>query len=106
MNSAYFKLVEKRVFRALGVVCLLLVSGCATLHEQSLSDMQGGRGRLIQVEKSGYGYLMITLPELTTAAELRAQCSGQVTGVETVVTSRNWLGVVQYFTAKSTAYCQ
>ena len=67
--------------------------------------MEKGTGHRVISRAEGYGYLMLTLPDLDAASRLRAQCAGNVTGVVTTVKSRNWL-LIQHFEETVEAWCQ
>lgn len=80
--------------------------GCASLHSKSVSDMAKGQGHRVSASDGGHGYFMLTLPDLDSAALLKAQCQGSITGIQTTLTSRNWFGLVQIFEETSEGWCQ
>jgi hypothetical protein len=87
------------------VVSLVLLSACATIHSRSISHMEKGTGHRIIARNEGYGYFMLSTPSLDAATRLRAQCAGNITGVVTTLTSRNWF-VIQHFEETAEAWCQ
>lgn len=81
-------------------------AGCATIHSKSVSSIDKGAGHRVAATDSGYGYLMITTPDLDGAAKLKAECQGRVSGVSTTLTSRNWLGILQAYEERVEGWCQ
>lgn len=99
LNKLSFQLV------IVGILAQLF-SACAMIHSKSVSDLSKGQGHRIVAADSGLGILMLTIPDLDSAAHLRAQCQGNITGVQTTLSSRNWLGVIQAYEEKSEGWCQ
>jgi hypothetical protein len=84
----------------------LLLSGCASIVSVSQSDMKVYQGHAIDAEDHGYGFMELSIPELSTNKSLAKQCpAGTVTGVETVLTRYDFF-FVQRFDLNSTASCQ
>ena len=82
------------------------VAGCATIHSKSTSSIDKGAGHRVAATDSGYGYLMLTTPDLDGAAKLKAECQGRVSGVSTTLSSRNWFGIVQTYEEQIEGWCQ
>lgn len=100
--------MSSRWMRLLGVSCLslsLVITGCATIHSKSISDFAKGQGHRVAAAEVGHGILMLTVPELDSAARLRSECQGNLTGVQTTLMSRNWFGIVQIYEEKSEGWC-
>jgi len=92
----------------LAVVCgsLLGAGGCATIQSTSLSEIQKGPGHRVRAISTGHGYVMVSLPELDAASQLKSQCAGNLTGVQTTTIMRNWFFIVQEYEQEARAWCQ
>jgi hypothetical protein len=89
-------------------VCFLL-SACVLIHSSSISASNGS-GTAVNAEVSDYGILYLTAPATLTSdanAALIKQCqSGVLSGVQTELSMRDWLLIVQYYTVTATAVCK
>jgi hypothetical protein len=95
--------------RGLGLGLCLLLSACVFVQSSSISAATG-RGTPVSTQYSDYGILRLTVPEgLTTGANaaLVSQCqSGMISDVQTELSMRDWLGIVQYYTVTATGDCR
>lgn len=89
-------------------LCLSL-SACVLVHSSSISESTGG-GSPVNAAFSDYGLVHLTAPANLTAdanAALVKQCqSGVLSDVQTELSMRDWLGIVQYYTVTATAACK
>jgi outer membrane protein OmpA-like peptidoglycan-associated protein len=99
------------LFRAL-VACALLsitLSACVFINSSVIGPSTGS-GSTVSAVDSGYGILRLTKPQgLTSAAnaDLLKQCpSGLLTDVQTQLSLRDWLLIVQYYTVTANAVCK
>jgi hypothetical protein len=96
-------------FRTLALGTCLLLSGCVVINSGAISESSGS-GSAVHSEYSDYGYLHLTAPaDLTSNANaaLASQCqSGRLTDVQTELSTRDWLFIVQYYTVTTAAICK
>ncbi len=87
----------------------LLLSACVFVHSSTIGQTTGG-GSAVSATDSDYGILRLSKPEgLTSAAnaDLVKQCpSGLLTDVQTQLSMRDWLLIVQYYTVTANAICK
>ena len=87
----------------------LLASSCVFIQSSAISESRGG-GTAVTTEYSDYGILHLTAPSnLTSSAntELANHCqSGMLSDVQTELSVRDWLLIVQYYTVDTTAVCK
>jgi outer membrane protein OmpA-like peptidoglycan-associated protein len=94
------------------VVFVLATSGCVSLSFSSITGTENGnKGHVIHVEKTGDpGFFHLNSPdELTREAnqELMALCpTGRVSNVQTLLSQRDYLWVVQTYKDRVTAICE
>jgi len=102
------KLVVLLVRALLLGVCLSL-SACVLIRSGSISESSGG-GTPVRAEYSDYGILYLTAPASLTSnanAALASQCqSGMISDVQTELSMRDWLAIVQYYTVTTAAVCK
>jgi hypothetical protein len=98
-----------RLFRTLGLGVCLLLPACVLIHSGSISESTGS-GTAVKAEHSDYGILHLTAPSGLTSganAALASQCqSGMLTDVQTELSMRDWLAIVQYYTVTATGICK
>jgi hypothetical protein len=86
----------------------LMLSGCIFMQSSSISD-SAGKGSPISTQASDMGYIMLVPPGNVTqmaADQLVNQCaSGKVTNVQTELTVRNYLSIVQQYEASANGVC-
>jgi hypothetical protein len=99
----------KRLFETLMVAGCLLLSACIVMNSSSISESTGGRSA-VSAEYSDYGILHLTAPVTLTAnanTALAAKCqSGLLSDVQTELTTREWFGIVQYYTVTANGNCK
>ncbi len=87
----------------------LSISACVFLHSSSISESTGG-GSPVNADYSDYGILHLTAPTSVTAeanSALAAHCqSGMLSNVQTELSMRDWLLIVQYYTVTVSAVCK
>jgi hypothetical protein len=97
------------LFRASALGLCLLLSACVLIHSGSISESTGG-GTAVKAEYSDYGILHLTAPANLTSnanAALASQCqSGRISDVQTELSMRDWLAIVQYYTVTTAAVCK
>jgi hypothetical protein len=97
------------LFRTLALGVCLLLSACVLIHSSSISEGAGG-GSAVKAEYSDYGLLHLTVPSNLTPdanAALARECqSGMLSNVQTELSMRDWLLIVQYYTVTATAECK
>ncbi len=95
--------------RALVVGACLSLASCVMLNSSSISESSGG-GSPINAEYSDYGILHLTAPSTLTAdanTALASKCqSGVISDVQTELSTREWFGIVQYYTVNVTGSCK
>lgn len=108
---------ESTTRRVISLLCSLTVatalslslSACIMIHSSSIAQSTGN-GSPISATESDYGILRLSKPQgLTSAAnaDLTKQCSsGLVTDVQTQLSMRDWLLIVQYYTVVANAVCK
>src|ERR1700730_5556084 len=93
---------------AVGAFLSISLSACVFIHSSTIGESTGS-GSAVAAADSGYGILRLTKPQgLTSAAnaDLLKQCqSGLLTDVQTQLSMRDWLLVVQYYTVAANAGC-
>ncbi len=86
----------------------LSLSGCIFMRSSSISDA-AGKGNPISAQASDMGYLTLIAPGDVTrmaADQLVNQCaSGKVTNVQTELTVRDFLGIVQQYESSAKGVC-
>jgi outer membrane protein OmpA-like peptidoglycan-associated protein len=94
---------------AVGAFLSISLSACVMIHSSTIGETSGS-GSPVSAVNSGYGILRLSKPEgLTSAAnaDLVKQCqSGLLTDVQTQLSVRDWLLVVQYYTVAANAVCK
>ena len=91
---------------------LALLGGCVSLNSSSLSEVSNASsGQTIKVTVAGDpGILHLFAPkDLTqkTNQELLSKCSsGKLTDVQTQLSTRDFLGIVQMYKVRASAVCQ
>ena len=91
---------------------LLALNGCVSIESSSISGSPNGiSGIPVHTSDEGeIGILHLTAPaDLTTKADeaLKAQCaSGHLTNVQTQLSLRDWIGIVQVYKVRASAICQ
>lgn len=94
---------------AVGAFFSISLSACVMIHSSRIGETSGS-GSPVSAVDSGYGILRLSKPEgLTSAAnaDLLKQCqSGLLTDVQTQLSMRDWLLVVQYYTVAANAVCK
>ena len=106
METTYWRKLQQPLGVSAVLSLLLLLNGCALIHSMSVSDMGRGPGHRIRAEDTAHGFFMISMPELDAAVRLRAQCAGNVTGIQTTTWMRNWFLIVQHYHQETTGWCQ
>lgn len=97
---------------AISVLCLGLLGGCVSLNSSSISEVSNASsGQTVKVTVSGDpGILHLIAPkDLTQKAnqELLSKCSsGKLTDVQTQLSTRDYLGIVQIYKVRASAVCQ
>jgi hypothetical protein len=86
----------------------LMLSGCIFMQSSSISD-SAGKGNPVSAQASDMGYILLVPPGNVTqmaANQLVNQCaSGKVTNVQTELTVRNFLSIVQQYEASANGTC-
>jgi hypothetical protein len=86
----------------------LMLSGCIFMQSSSISD-SAGKGNAVSAQASDLGYILLVPPGNVTqmaADQLVNQCaSGKVTNVQTELTVRNFLSIVQDYQASANGIC-
>jgi hypothetical protein len=86
----------------------LMLSGCIFMQSSTISD-SAGKGSPISAQASDMGYLLLVPPGNVTqmaADQLVNQCaSGKVTNVQTELSVRNFLSIVQQYQASANGVC-
>jgi outer membrane protein OmpA-like peptidoglycan-associated protein len=94
---------------AVGTFLSISLSACVFIHSSTIGESTG-RGSAVSAQDSDYGILRLTKPQgLTSAAnaDLLKQCqSGLLTDVQTQLSMRDWLLIVQYYTVIANAVCK
>ncbi len=90
---------------------LVATGGCVSLNSSTISDSNGTTGQTVHATVSGDpGILHLSAPkDLTVQADkaLLSQCSsGRLTNVQTQLSTRDFLGIVQLYKVRATAVCQ
>lgn len=97
------------LFRTLVLSVCLLLPACVFIHSSAISERAAG-GSTVRAEDSNYGLLHLTAPSNLTsdanAALARACQSGMLSNVQTELSMRDWLLIVQYYTVTATAECK
>src|SRR5579883_122225 len=92
-----------------GVLLLCALSACVFVRSSSISESSGA-GSAVSATDSDYGILRLTKPQGLTAAanaDLAKQCpSGLLSDVQTQLSMRDWLLIVQYYTVTANAVCK
>jgi len=97
---------------AISTLCLGLLGGCVSLNSSSISEVaNASSGQTVKVTVSGDpGILHLVAPkDLTQKAnqELLSKCSsGKLTDVQTQLSTRDFLGLVQIYKVRASAVCQ
>jgi hypothetical protein len=100
--------------KLLGVVLLsgfIATTGCVSINSSAISESKGTAGQTVHVTVSGDpGILHLTEPKdltVQTNKALLAQCSsGRLTNIQTQLSTRDFLGIVQIYKVRATAACQ
>ena len=99
----------KRLSQVLAAAACLSLSACVVLNSSSISESSGG-GSPVMAEYSDYGILHLTAPSTLTAnanTALAGKCqSGQLSDVQTELATREWFGIVQYYTITVNGNCK
>jgi hypothetical protein len=86
----------------------LMLSGCIFMQSSSISD-SAGKGNPVSAQASDLGYILLVPPSNVTqmaADQLVNQCaSGKLTNVQTELTVRNFLSIVQQYQASANGVC-
>ena len=86
----------------------LSLSGCVVMKSSSISD-SAGKGNAITAQASDNGYLVLIGPgnvTRTAADQLVNQCaSGKVTDVQSELSVRDFLGIVQVYQVDANGVC-
>jgi hypothetical protein len=97
------------LFRTLAMGVCLLLSACVFVDSSAISESTGS-GSAVKAEHSDYGILHLTAPSGLTSdanAVLAKQCqSGMLSNVQTELSMRDWVLIVQYYTVTTTAVCK
>jgi hypothetical protein len=97
------------LFRTSVIGGCLLLSACIFVHSSAISE-RSGSGSAVNAEYSDYGLLHLTAPLGLTSdanAALVKQCqSGVLSDVQTELSMRDWLLIVQYYTVTAAAVCK
>jgi hypothetical protein len=97
------------LLRTLTLAFYLSLSACVFIESGSISESAGG-GTAVSAAHSDYGILHLTAPaNLTSGANtaLASQCqSGMISDVQTELSMRDWLAIVQYYTVTTAAVCK
>ena len=97
------------LFRSFMIGLCLSVSACVFIRSGSISESAGG-GTMVRAEYSDYGILYLSAPSNLTSganAALASQCqSGMLSDVQTELSMRDWLAIVQYYTVTAAAVCK
>ncbi len=99
-----------RMLLLLSASALLLLSGCVVITSSAISQarpMSGGH--VVHVTTHGMGFLHLTAPNGLTAkanSALLARCGGAgTTDVQTQLSMRDILGIVQIYKIRASAHC-
>lgn len=104
--------VQLKKMALLSFLIFLTATGCVSINSSSITGTgKGTSGQPIHVTVSGDpGILHLMAPkDLTTKAnkELLSQCSsGHISNVQTQLSTRDFLGIVQIYKVRATAICQ
>ena len=86
----------------------LSLAGCVVLRSSSISDASG-KGSPVNALASDMGYLYLVAPGDVTdvaAGKLVGGCpSGKITDVQTQMSMRDFLGIVQYYEVNANGVC-
>ncbi len=86
----------------------LSLAGCVVLRSSAISDTSG-KGSPVNAQANDMGYLYLVAPgDVTDAAagKLVGGCpSGKVTDVQTQLSMRDFLGIVQYYEVNANGVC-
>jgi hypothetical protein len=89
-------------------VSALMLSGCIFMQSSTISD-SAGKGNPVSAQASDLGYVLLVPPGNVTqmaADQLVNQCaSGKLTNVQTELTVRNFLSIVQQYQASANGVC-
>ena len=92
-----------------GATFSLCFSACVMIQSSTIGESTGA-GSPVSARESDYGLLRLSKPQgLTSAAsaDLAKQCpSGLLTDVQTQLSMRDWLLLVQYYTVAADAVCK
>jgi hypothetical protein len=95
--------------RILGIGVCFLASSCVFVNSSAISESNGS-GSPVNAEYSDYGILHLTAPSSLTSdanVALAKQCqSGLLSDVQTELSTRDWLLIVQYYTVTNSAVCK
>ena len=84
------------------------LAGCVVLRSSSISDTSG-KGTPVSAQASDMGYLYLVAPGNVAdaaAGKLVGACpSGKITGVQTQLSVRDFLGIVQAYEADANGVC-
>jgi hypothetical protein len=98
-----------QLFFTIAVGACLSLSGCVLIYSSAISE-RSGSGSPVTAAFSDYGILHLSEPAnlvSATNAALLTQCqSGQLTNVQTELSMRDWLLLVQYYTLTANALCK
>jgi hypothetical protein len=99
----------KLLSRTLVVTACFSLSACVVMNSSSISESSGG-GSPVSAEYSDYGILHLTAPATLTSnanTALASKCqSGLISDVQTELTTREWFGIVQYYTVSAAGACK
>jgi hypothetical protein len=97
------------LFRSSALSLCLLLSACVFINSGSIGESSGG-GTAVAAEYSDYGILHLTAPANLTSnasAALASKCqSGMLSDVQTELSTRDWLLIVQYYTVTTAGVCK
>ena len=102
--------VLKRLILAPGLALIagIALNGCIFSMSASISD-SAGKGTPVSTSVDDMGYLLLIPPQGMTdraSAQLAGQCaSGKLTDVQTELSVRNVLGIVQFYNVKAAGAC-
>ncbi len=97
------------LFRTFAVGVFLSLSACVLVDSSAISEGTGS-GSAVNAEYSDYGILHLSAPSNLTSdanAALAKTCqSGMLSNVQTELSMRDWLLIVQNYTVTTTAVCK
>src|SRR5689334_17305310 len=98
-------MITQRTIKILTLISMVFVfSSCASILNTSVSEMNKGPGKRIEASDSQMGFIRLTIPQLDATGKLKAYCQGNLTGVQTTTTVRDFF-LVQMYAQKVSAWC-